>query len=232
LSNHGHLKPRVLTGLLILLAAGGLRAGTITGSVSAHGAPEDSGTDGGGAYQSRRYKFAEKVNYDQLTDFVIYVDEPPPGTAPAEHKSAAITTQKNAAFEPHVLPIAVGTSVKWPNEDEIYHNVFSDSDSKQFNLGLYHQEKVPVLTFDKVGRVDVFCAIHSQMHCIIMVLPNAFFAKADANHRFVIKDVPAGTYKVRAWHERLPGQVKEVVVPAEGEVRLDFVLGLGELPKY
>jgi hypothetical protein len=101
-----------------------------------------------------------------------------------------------------------------------------------FNLGLYHQERVPVLTFDKTGRVDVFCAIHSQMHCIILVLPNPFFAKADANRRYTIEDVPAGTYKLRAWHERLPSLVKEVVVPAEGEVRMDFTLGMAELPKY
>jgi plastocyanin len=222
---------RATGGLLALLAGANLLGGTITGTISARGTPVD-GDASGGAYQSRRYKFAEKVNYDQLTDFVIYLDEPLATPATSDHKSAAITTQKNAAFEPHVLPIAVGTSVKWPNEDEIYHNVFSDSDAKQFNLGLYHQEKVPVLTFDKIGRIDVFCSIHSQMHCIIMVLPNPFFAKADANHRFVIKDVPAGTFKVRAWHERLPSQVKEVVVPAEGEVRVDFILGLGELPKY
>ena len=83
-----------------------------------------------------------------------------------------------------------------------------------------------------MGRVDVFCAIHSQMHCIVLVLPNPYFAKADGNRRFVIKDVPAGTYKLKAWHERLPSQVKEVVVPAQGEVRVDFVLGLGQLPKY
>jgi hypothetical protein len=83
-----------------------------------------------------------------------------------------------------------------------------------------------------VGRVDVFCAIHSKMHCIVLVLPNAFFARADAKGRFVIKDVPAGTYKLRAWHERFPSQVREIVVPADGEVRVDFTLGVGDLPKY
>ena len=219
--------------LLSLIVSAPLSGGTITGQVSAHGAPADEGKSGaGGAYQSRRYKFAEKVDYDRLTDFIVYLDEPmanliPPGTAPA-----AITTQRNAVFDPHVLAIAVGTTVKWPNEDEIYHNVFSMSDPKQFDLGLYHQEKVPILTFDKVGRVDVFCAIHSQMHCIIFVTPNSYFAKVDANQRFTIKNVPAGTYKLRAWHERLPSVEKEVVVPAEGEVRVDLILGLSTLPKY
>lgn len=226
------LQPKTITFLLGVLTSASLMGGTITGVVNAKGAPEAAESGGDGAYQSRRYKFAEKVDYDRLTDFVIYVDEPLASVTPAGTTPVAITTQKNAVFDPHVLPIAVGTTVKWPNEDDIYHNVFSMSDPKVFNLGLYHQERVPVLTFDKVGRVDVFCAIHSQMHCIILVVPNPFFAKADATQTFVIRDVPAGTYKLRAWHERLPSQVKEVVVPAQGAVRVDFTLGLAELPKY
>lgn len=227
------IKPKIFVLLLGLIVSTGLSGGTITGLIGARGAPDAGGEAGSGsAYQSRRYKFAEKVDYDRLTDFVIYIDEPIANVTAEGTVGAAITTQRNALFDPHVLPVAVGTTVKWPNEDEIYHNVFSMSDAKQFDLGLYHQEKVPLLTFDKVGRVDVYCAIHSQMHCIILVVPNPFFAKVDANQRFVIKNVPAGTYKLRAWHERLPGLTKEVVVPAEGEVRVDFTLGLAALPKY
>jgi len=227
-----HLKYLIFF-LALSASVGRLAGGTITGIVSARGAPETGGEAGsGGAYQSRRYKFADKVDYDHLTDFVIYIDAPLASVTPAGSTQVAITTQRNAVFDPHVLPIAVGTTVKWPNEDDIYHNVFSMSDPKQFDLGLYHQEKVPVLTFDKVGRIDVFCAIHSQMHCIILVVPNPFFTKVDANQRFEIKNVPAGTYQLRAWHERLPSLAKEVVVPAEGEVRVDLTLGLGALPKY
>lgn len=221
--------------LLLALLAGvtALSAGTITGTVKASGAPTPADAAGSGNYQSRRYKFAEKVDYDRLTDFVIYIDAPVASVTPAgSNPPVAITTQKNAVFEPHVLAIAAGTTVKWPNEDDIYHNVFSMSETKEFNLGLYHQEKTPLVTFDKPGRVDVFCAIHSQMYCIILVVPNHFFAKVDANRTFTIRDVPAGTYKLRAWHERLPSQVKEVTVPADGEVHVNFNLGLTELPKY
>jgi plastocyanin len=218
---------------MLLMVVINLSAGTITGTVKAQGAPlEESGGGGSGAYSSRRYKFAEKVDYDRLTDFVVYIDEPLTNVTTAGATSVAITTQRNAIFDPHVLPIAVGTSVKWPNEDEIYHNVFSMSDTKQFDLGLYHQEKVPVLIFDKVGRVDVFCAIHNQMHCIILVVPNPFFTKVDANQKFVIRNVPAGKYKLRAWHERLPSVAREVTVPPDGEVRVDLTLGLSALPKY
>ena len=206
-------------------------AGTIAGTVRALPPPGPPDAAGSGAYESRRYKFADKIDYEHLRDFVIYIDQPVPG-ATAAAPLAAVTTQKDASFDPHVLPIVVGTTVRWPNDDDIYHNVYSDSDVKQFDLKFYKKERVPEVKFDQVGRVDVFCAIHTKMHCIVLVLPNPYFVTADAKGRFVLKDVPAGTYKLRAWHERLPSQTKEIVVPADGEVRVDFVLGLGELPKY
>ena len=100
-----------------------------------------------------------------------------------------------------------------------------------FDLGYYKKEKAPEVLFNKPGQVDVFCAIHTKMHCIILVVPNRFFAKADDKGKFTLRDLPAGTYKVKAWHERLPFQVKEITVPAVGEVKVDFVLGVAELPK-
>jgi hypothetical protein len=215
-------------GLIALLLGSLAVAGTITGTVQARGPEEQPGQAGGSAYQSRRYKFVEKIDYEALTDFVIYIDQlvaPPPSPAPAT------IVQKDATFEPHVLPVVVGTIVRWPNEDDIFHNVFSMTETQDFNLKFYKKERVPEVHFDKLGRVDVFCAIHTNMHCIILVLPNPFFAVADGKRRFVISNVPAGTYRLKAWHERLPPQVKEITVPAEGEVKMDFVLGLAELPK-
>jgi len=212
-----------------LCLAGPVTAGTITGTVTARGAPEASGGGGGDKYASRRYKFVERVDYAKLSDFIVYVDQIP-ATPPPPGKATVV--QKDAAFEPRVLPVSVGSTVLWPNEDDIYHNVFSMSEPREFNLGLYSaKEAPPAITFDKTGRVDVFCSIHTKMHCIVLVLPNPWFALSDARGRFVIRDVPAGTYKLRAWHERLPSATKEITVPAEGEVTVDFVLGLEALPK-
>ncbi len=223
-------------GSTIILTVGGTAAGsTFAGS---HCSDQRRFLDAGscrGAYDSRRYKFAERIDYEHLRDFVIYrsTSRWAVRTVRPRKQQAAVTTQRDASFDPHVLPVAVGTTVRWPNEDEIYHNVYSESPVKRFDLNFYKKEKVPEVTFDQVGRVDVFCAIHSKMHCIVLVLPNAFFARADAKGRFVIKDVPPGTYQLRAWHERFPkGQVREIVVPADGEVRVDFTLGVGDLPKY
>ena len=220
--------------LLIALALASVlpaAAGTIRGTVRAEppaGLDQQGGDDD--AYASRKWKFVERIDYAHLTDFVVYIDEPLPDAA--KHATVAVTTQKDASFNPHVLPIAVGTTVRWPNEDEVFHNVYAMSDAKTFTLGLYKSEKVPEITFDKPGRVDVFCAIHSRMHCIILVLPTPYFAKADAKGRFVINNVPAGTYKLRGWHERLPAKDVEVTVPPEGEVNVDLVLGVMELPRY
>jgi plastocyanin len=228
------MKPATLTALACLLAATApLTGGTITGTIRAKGAPEAAADGGDSSYQSRRYKFVEKIDYEQLRDFVIYVDQPIPGATFAPPTAPAIVQQKDASFVPHVLPILVGTTVSWPNMDEIYHNVFSMSQTKSFDLQLYNSDQpAKSVVFDKPGQVDVFCAIHSKMHCIVLVLQNPYFALADDRGRFVIRNVPAGTYKLHAWQERMPGQEREITVPAEGEARVDFVLGLGELPKY
>ncbi len=222
------LKKAVPLGLIFFAAGLAAHAGSITGTVKAVPPTAPDGGSSDNSYSSRRYKFVDKIDYEQLQDFVVYIDQlvaPPPGPAPAK------IVQRDATFEPHVLPIVVGTTVRWPNDDDIYHNVFSMTETQDFNLGFYKKEKVPEVRFDRLGRVDIFCAIHTNMHCIILVLPNPYFAEVDAHRHFVIKNVPAGSYRLKAWHERVPAQVREIVVPAEGEVKVDFVLGVAELPR-
>jgi plastocyanin len=209
------------------------RGGTIVGTVRAQGKAGADQDAGGGNYESRKFKFAERVDYSDLHEFVVYIDQPlaekrAPPTAPVE-----VVVQKDASFTPHVLPLLVGTTVAWPNHDEIYHNAFSFSDAKPFDLGLYSSKDEPKrITFDKPGRVDVFCSIHKDMHCVILVLENPYYASVDAQGRFKIANVPAGAYKLRAWHERLPSQVKEITVPVDGEVQATFTLGITGLPQY
>jgi plastocyanin len=211
-------------------------AGTITGNVSAKGkADAENDSAAGGAYGNRKYKFVEKVDYPAMHDFVVYI-EGSFGTNSAPTNSAQVVTtriaQEGAMFTPHVLPIMAGTTVEWPNNDTIYHNVFSMSDAKQFDLGLYKNPTEKSVLFDKPGRVDVFCSIHSNMHCIILVLENPYFASTDENGDFKISGVPPGTYKLKAWHERLPADEKEIIVPTNGVVKVDFTLGIKNLPQY
>ncbi len=110
--------------------------------------------------------------------------------------------------------------------------MFSISEAKPFDLDLYKAPVVKRVTFDKPGRVDVFCSIHTTMSCVVLVLENSYFAVADDKGRYVIRNVPAGTYTLKASHKRLPAQRRQITVPEQGEVRADFVLGLTDLPKY
>jgi len=214
-------------------------AGTIVGSVHAEGkaGADDSSSASDGAYASRKYKFVPKVNYMAMHDFVVYV-EGPVGTnrAPATNVISVSTrqiAQHGAQFTPHILPVMAGTTVEWPNNDDIYHNVFSMSDAKQFDLGLYKGNPPDKrVTFNKAGRVDVFCSIHENMHCVVLVLENPYFAVTDENGSYKIPDVPAGTYKLKAWQERLPADEQEIVVPTNGEVKADFTLTIKNLPQY
>jgi plastocyanin len=212
-------------------------AGTITGKVSAEGKPEAAEEGEDGAYSSRRYRFAERINYAELRDFVVYLEGPVGGKPNPPATPLTVDTrriaQKGAEFQPHVTPVVVGTTVAWPNNDDIYHNVFSMSEAKPFDLGLYKGDpESKRVTFDTPGRVDVFCSIHANMHCIVLVLDNPYFAVADAHGHYAIRNVPPGTYRLKAWHERLPPQTREITVPETGEVKADFVLGITNLPRY
>lgn len=212
-------------------------AGTIVGHVRAEGKSGVGDNPVNGPYASRKYKFVPRVDYSAMHDFVVYLEGPiGPGKAPTTNVVEVATrriAQQGAMFSPHILPILVGTTVEWPNYDEIYHNVFSMSDAKQFDLGLYKGDPPGKrITFDKPGRVDVFCSIHENMHCIILVLGNPYFASTDEDGNYRIPDVPPGTYKLKAWHERLPASEQEITVPTNGEVKVNFVLGVKNLPKY
>ncbi|MGZ4963090.1 MAG: plastocyanin/azurin family copper-binding protein [Limisphaerales bacterium] len=208
-----------------------LRAGDISGFVHAKGKLQANDEAGSSNYQSHKFKFAEKVNYDELTDFVVYIEGKfPDAKAPTEVKR--VVTQKDATFHPHVLPVMAGTKVEWPNEDEIFHNVFSISESNPFDLDLYKKGQTPKpVTFMKPGKVDVFCSIHAKMYCIVLVLDNPYFASADGKGHYKIVNVPAGTYRITAWHERLPKLTQEITVKESGTAKMDFMMGIKNLPK-
>jgi plastocyanin len=222
--------------VLLCVVACGAKAGTISGTVHAEG---KAGADSDalcGKYDSRQFKFAERMNYAEMHDFIVYIEGPvgaKPG-APPEKPVQVVTSrvqQKGAMFSPHVLPIVAGTTVEWPNNDDILHNVFSVSEAREFDLDLYKAPVVKSVTFDKAGRVDVFCSIHTRMSCIVLVLENPYFASTNEKGGYRISNVPPGTYKLKAWHERLPSQIKEITVPESGDLKIDFTLGIKGLPK-
>jgi plastocyanin len=233
------MKKRFIFFAILTLLVDPAQSGTIIGTVRAHGkeGAEASATTGG-KYDSRQFKFVERVNYEEMRDFIVYIEGPVGEKPIAPEKHAQVVTvknpsvtQKGALFTPHVLPVVAGTTVDWPNNDDILHNVFSFSEAKPFDLGLYKSPMIESVKFDKPGKVDVFCSIHARMSCIVLVLENPYFATANEKGHYTITNVPAGNYKLKAWHERLPSQVKEITVPEAGDIKVDFSLGITNLPK-
>ena len=131
--------------------------------------------------------------------------------------------QKNAEFIPKVLPIVKGTMVTFRNDDDMYHNVFSLSEVKKFNIGRRPKgENVPV-TFDKAGEVRVFCDIHSQMSAFILVLENPYFTKPNDDGYFVIRDIPSGTYRIKVFHPKLKCE-SQIIEVGDREILINFNL--------
>jgi len=126
---------------------------------------------------------------------------------------------------PHVLAIMAGTTVDFPNSDRTYHNVFSLSRARTFDLGRYAAGHSKSVRFDRPGIVRVFCDIHSHMSAFILVFGHPYFALTDADGRYRIENVPAGTYTVAVWNEALPRETRRVTVGESSDVEVNFSLG-------
>src|SRR5206468_2042109 len=130
--------------------------------------------------------------------------------------------QKDQAFSTRVLPVVIGTTVDFPNQDPIYHNVFSVSPVRRFDLGKYPRGHSKQVTFARPGLVPVFCDIHANMACFILVLPNHAFTQPGADGGYHLPDLPGGTYTVKAWHPDYGEIARTVRVPESGDLSLDL----------
>ena len=162
-----------------------------------------------------------KSSADDVHDVVLSLPEAKAG-APATRTKAEIR-QVHQSFLPRVLAIPVGTTVDFPNDDPIFHNAFSYSKTKRFDLGKYGKGKSASVTFDKPGIVQVFCDIHSSMSAYVWVAPTRFVTQPDAAGEFVLHDVTPGTHVLEIWHPERGTQHRTVEVPATG-VRIEIAL--------
>jgi len=130
--------------------------------------------------------------------------------APVPSQTYSIS-QRNKVFSPRVLAVPVGSTVDFPNDDRIFHNVFSLSRPAPFDFGLYRVGESKSRTFDTPAIHRVFCNIHPQMSAIVLTLPTPYFTQADASGAYQL-DVPAGRYRITAWSERSAPVTTEVTV--------------------
>ncbi len=138
----------------------------------------------------------------------------------------AILAQKNKHFDPKILPIVTGQTIQFPNNDPIYHNVFSVSNLHPFDLGQYRSGDPPRSElFDKPGLVPVYCNIHPDMISYVVVLENDAFTVTAADGTFVISNVPAGRLTLNAWTPGAQRTSEDVEIRTGEETRaaLDLV---------
>jgi len=165
-----------------------------------------------------------------LEDAVVFLPELPAGVAEDATKRTAVMDQVNKEFVPHVLPVAVGTEVRFPNHDQIHHHVYSFSRTKVFETPLYKGEEADPVVFDQEGAVKIGCNIHDWMSAVILVLPNGFFAKTGGDGVFRISGLPAGRYPVVVWHERSETAVNDTKREIQTDEAAPVVLSLEVRP--
>ena len=130
---------------------------------------------------------------------VVYLEGPfpPAGSPPA----TARMVQKDLMFLPSILPVQVGTRVEFPNLDDTYHNIFSYSPAKRFDLGRYRSDERPIPSelFDVAGLVTLRCVIHEHLRALILVLDTPHFVVSDKDGTYRLEGLPAGRFTVKVW---------------------------------
>jgi plastocyanin len=155
---------------------------------------------------------------------VVYLETAPRGAFEGRDPGRAVMDQRNETFVPHVLAVLAGTVIDFPNSDTTFHNVFSLSKTKRFDLGRYAVGRSKSVRFDRPGVVRVFCDIHSHMNAFVLVFSHPFFDLTDTEGRFRIDQVPAGTYTVIGWYEGEARTSRAVTVQPGAAVDLELVV--------
>lgn len=199
-------------------------AGTITGEVrSLVDAPGNLSPHSPFA---RRRPTGEDSNSQAIQDetitIIVYLADDPRLQKVSPPEEEPVVNQQDLEIQPGFLIVPVGTTVSFPNNDDVYHNLFSVSSAKRFDLGRYGQGKEKEVTFDKPGDVRIFCDIHPHMNAIIFVVPNENYTVVGADGTFTLDNVPAGEYELHAWHETLGEQSKRINVPETGVTTVNF----------
>ena len=151
---------------------------------------------------------------------VVYLE----GTFPLPQPVTVQMPQKDIAFEKPLLPVLVGTKVEFPNLDETYHNIFSYSKPKRFDLGRYRGDERPIPSevFDKPGVVALHCDIHESMHAIILVLETPHFALTAPNGDYHLAGLPVGHYQLKAWLDSKTTLMHEVDLQPGKTLQVNF----------
>jgi plastocyanin len=208
-----------VTGAAVLVSSAA-HAGVIRGTLEVPGASSSSELH---PYPGRAGSLpAAGTVTGAVTDAVVYVLRVPGTPAPATDADHPELAQRQQAFVPRVLAVQAGTTVDFPNFDPVFHNVFSVSPPKRFDLGKYARGHSRSVRFVKPGLVNVYCDIHSDMAAYILVLPHHVFARPSAAGRFTLPSLPPGSYTLVVWHPDLGEIRRDIQVPSQGDAVVDL----------
>jgi plastocyanin len=206
----------------------GITAGTISGTITIdRKLTRHNVTASAGMYQrGASVELGADADEDPLaferSHVAVYIEN---ASSPATAEPGMVSIeQRDRRFVPDLVVISPGTVVSFPNFDPIFHNIFSLSKAKSFDLGNYPKGQTRMVTFTNPGIVAVYCHLHPNMSATVVVAPNRWAARADGNGAFELKDVPAGTYTVVAWHKAAGTFRRTVTIGGANGAEANFTL--------
>jgi plastocyanin len=222
----------IKSGSCVLAAAAVLAGSDIHGTIvidrklSRHNVTASTGMyQRGVAVELRADGEADPLAFER-SHVAVYLEGAP--KSPAAEIAKASIEQKDRRFVPDLVVIPAGSTVSFPNFDPIFHNVFSLSKAKSFDLGNYREGQSRLVTFPVPGVVAVYCHLHSNMAASIVVAPSRWAVVVDRDGVFTLKDVPAGTYTVVAWHKTAGTFRKTVTIGEKQDAAVSFTLPYAE----
>jgi plastocyanin len=162
---------------------------------------------------------------EEAAEVVVYFRPAAPAAVKPPSTPSEMSTQRKQ-FVPRILPVVVGSEVRFPNQDPILHNAFSTSKDNAFDVGLYGAGEAQTVTFSHAGYVRVYCNVHHSMVGHILVLDTPYFTRPGADGRFRFADLPKGKGDLVIWHDRATPW-HDVAVPGE-TAPVDVTLDLNQ----
>jgi len=157
---------------------------------------------------------------------VVYLEGAGPAGAASVPSETAEIRQEDRRFVPDLVVVPVGATVSFPNMDPIFHNIYSLSKPKSFDLGAYDKGQTRKVAFPKPGIVEIYCHLHPNMAATVLVTPNRWYARPDKTGQYRNADVPPGEYTVVAWHKSAGMFRTRITVEAGRNASADFFIPL------
>lgn len=168
---------------------------------------------------------------EEAAEAVVYF-RPIAPTALTPPAAPYVMSTQRKQFVPRILPIVVGSRIRFPNQDRILHNAFSTSRDNAFDVGLYSGGEEQTVTFDHTGYVRVYCNVHHSMIGHILVLDTPYFTHPDADGHFEFASLPKGRGDLVVWHDRGTPWHAQLVAGETAPVNVSLVLDQRRIPPH